>query len=228
MIGLHPIHLFETDVDEEEIKFKSREESFDVDRYRSLAKSSSKVVAIGECGIDYYHVPDGLDIEQFKSVQADAFRAQVRLALELDLPVMVHCRDAHKDLADILDEFDAEGAKVRGQIHCFTGTVAEAQRYLDLGMHISFTGIITFPPKKGDIEKGETLLDVVKAVPLDRIIVETDAPYLAPVPYRGKWPNQPEWVRHVAEKVAEVKSVSYEEVASATLENTKRLYRLDS
>lgn len=228
VIGLHPIHLFETDIDEAEVRFKSREESFDADFYRALAKSSTKVVAIGECGIDYYHVPDGLDMETFKSVQGDAFRSQIDLALELDLPVMVHCRDAHGDLADTLDEFRTAGKDVRGQIHCFTGTVAEAKRYLDIGMYISFTGIITFAPKKAEIEKGETLLDVVKAVPLDRIIVETDAPYLAPAPHRGKWPNQPEWVRHVAERVAELKGVPYEEVASATLENTKRLYGLDS
>ena len=225
VIGLHPIHLFEQVVDEEEIKFKSREEVFDVAKYRALAQSSDEVVAIGECGLDYYRLPDGVDVDIFKKVQADAFRAQIDLALELHLPIMVHCRNAHDDLADILEEYKGEGKYVSGQIHCFTGTVAEAKRYVDLGMYISFTGIITLPIKKLTLDTGETLLDVVKEVPLDRIIVETDAPYLSPVPNRGKR-NEPAWVRHVAEKVAEVKGLTYEEVALATLTNTKILYGL--
>jgi len=99
VIGLHPIHLFEQEVDEDEIKFKSREEAFDAARYRALARSSDKVVAIGECGLDYYRIPDGIDESIFKNVQKNAFRAQIDLALELDLPIMVHCRDAHDDSA---------------------------------------------------------------------------------------------------------------------------------
>lgn len=226
VIGLHPIHLFEQEVDEEEIKFKSREETFDAARYEALARSSDKVVAIGECGLDYYRMPAGIDESIFRTVQKNAFRAQVDLALKLDLPIMVHCRDAHDDLADILEEYKGGERKVSGQIHCFTGTVAEAMRYITLGMYISFTGIITFPVKNLTLETGETLLDVVKEVPLDRIIVETDAPYLSPVPNRGKR-NEPAWVRHIAEKVAEVKGLTFDDVAKATLKNTKDLYGLD-
>lgn len=223
IIGLHPIHLFEREVDEEEVEFKSRKEDFDPEYYRSLATGSSRVVGIGECGLDYFHKPDGVGDGEFRRVQEAAFRAQIDLALELDLPLMVHCRDAHSDVADMIEEYVGAGKEPRGNIHCFTGTVAEAERYVGLGFHISFTGIVTYPPRAADKAAGRSLDDVIRAVPMEKILVETDAPYLSPVPHRGKR-NEPAFVEFVAGKIAEVKGVDEDEVARVTLQNTRRLF----
>jgi TatD DNase family protein len=199
-------------------------ETFDAATYRKLAQSSKKVVAIGECGLDYYRIPDGTDVEAYKRSQADAFRAHVDLALSLSLPVMVHCRDAHDDLCVILEEYAAQGTPTRGNVHCFTGTSAEAARYVKLGWCISFTGIVTFPPRKADLAAGiETAADVVRSVPLDHLLVETDAPYLAPVPHRGER-NEPAFVRHVAEFVAQAKGTTIDEVRQKTAQTVQRLF----
>lgn len=223
VVGLHPTHLFEQYVDDDEISYKSRNEAFDPERYGALAMGSRKVVGIGECGLDYYRAPEGVPHEEVRARQERTFRQHLDLASELGLPVMVHCRDAHDDLAAILESYAASGKKVRGDIHCFTGTWAEAERYLKLGFYISFTGIITFPPKRSG---GETLQDVVKKIPLERMLVETDAPYLAPVPYRGKR-NEPAYVRHVAAKVAELKGLPVDEVERQTLKNTRELFSIE-
>jgi TatD DNase family protein len=226
VVGLHPTHLFEQYVDDVEIAYKSGHETFDPAFYRALAKRSPKVVGIGECGLDYYRMPEGTDPAEVKRRQQDTFRAHLDLAAELDLPVMVHCRDAHDDLASILESRAKEGKPARGNIHCFTGTWAEAERYLKLGFYVSFTGVISYKPRAADLAKGETLQDVVKKMPLDRTLIETDAPYLAPVPYRGKR-NEPSYVKHVGEAVAALKGIPVEEVEAATLANTKALFRLD-
>jgi len=226
IIGLHPIHLFSHEVDEEEEAFRSRSEKFDADLYRRLARSSSKVVALGECGLDYYHLPAEIPLQEQKAGQEAAFRAHLDLARELDLPVMIHCRDAHAEVANVLREYAGAGQPVRGDIHCFTGTWAEAERYLELGLYLSFTGIITFPPRAADKAAGkETIQDVIRKTPLDRILVETDAPYLAPVPFRGKR-NEPAYVNYVAAEVAKIKKLPVEEVERQTLQNTKDLFRL--
>lgn len=226
IIGLHPIHLHEQEVDEEEEAFQSRSEEFDAAAYRRLAASSSKIVALGECGLDYYHLPDDLPPAEVKARQEKVFRAHLDLALELGLPVMIHCRDAHADVIRILGEYADAGTPVRGDIHCFTGSWAEAERYLELGFYISFTGIITFPPRAADRATGkETVQDVVRKTPLERIIVETDAPYLAPVPHRGKR-NEPSYVRFVAAEVAKLKKMPVEEIERQTLKNTAELFKL--
>ncbi len=225
VVGLHPTHLFKHFVDDDEVRYESDHEIFDPDAYRALARRSSKVVAIGECGLDYYRAPEDVPLEQVKRRQEETFRAQVDLARELDLPIMVHCRDAHDDLAGILEEYVTAGKNIRGNIHCFTGTGAEAARYLNLGFYISFTGIITYKPKQAEIEKGETLQDVVKKIPLERILIETDAPYLSPVPFRGKR-NEPAYVKHVGEQVAALKGITVEEVEAQTLANTRALFGL--
>ena len=222
VVGLHPTHLFEQYVDDDEISYKSRNETFDPGRYGALARRSKKVVGIGECGLDYYRLPPGVPQEQVKERQERTFRQHLDLALDLGLPVMVHCRDAHGDLAAILESYAAAGKKLRGDIHCFTGTWAEAERYLALGFHISFTGIITFPPKKGG---GETLQDVVRNVPLNRMLVETDAPYLAPEPCRGRT-NEPAFARHTAEFLARLKDVPFDEFARVTSATAERLFGL--
>jgi TatD DNase family protein len=220
-VGLHPNHLFPYPLDVEE-EVIPKPEAFDAAVYRELA-NAKKVVAIGECGLDYYRIEDKKNLVAIKTKQQEIFRAQLDLAHELQLPVVVHCRDAHADLVAILIEYikDRKLAR-RGVIHCFTGTIAEAEAYLPLGFLVSFTGIITFPPRK---DQTEALTDVVQAIPLNRMMIETDAPYLAPIPFRGKQ-NEPAYVKHVAEKVAEVKGVSFEAVATQTTKNAEKLFRI--
>lgn len=225
VVGLHPSHLFSLHVDESEVPYDTREETFDADAYRALVARSKKVVAIGECGLDFYRMPEGLDRTVARERQEAGFRAQLDLAHELHLPVMIHCRDAHRELATILEEFHAAKKPIRGNIHCFTGTLEDAERYLNLGFYVSFTGIVTFPPKAADKGK-ETLADVARHVPLDRLLIETDAPYLAPLPHRGKR-NEPSYVRHVSEFIAGLKNLPPEEVDAVTLANTKKLFNLD-
>lgn len=169
-----------------------------------------KVIAVGETGLDYYydHSP--------RDVQRRVFAHFIRMARATELPIVVHERDAASDGAELLR---SEGEdKLRGVIHCFTGNYEAARAYLDLGFYISFTGIITF-------KNAEVLRDVVRRVPLERILVETDSPYLTPVPHRGKR-NEPAYVRLVAAAVANIKGVSLEEVARVTSDNTRRLFRI--
>ncbi len=224
LVGLHPTHVFSSYVDENEMEHESRPEKFDIEAYRALAKSSPKVVGIGECGLDYYRLPEGGDHEAIKAAQRAAFSGQLDLAYELGLPVMIHCRDAHDEVASILEECRDAGRPIRGNVHCFTGTWTEAQRYLALGFYVSFTGIVTFPPRKSDAGK-ETLADVARQLPLDRMLIETDAPYLAPLPHRGER-NEPSYVKHVAAFIAGLKGVSTDEVERQTLQNVRTLFRI--
>ncbi len=225
VVGLHPSHLFEQHIDEDEISYESNHEIFDAEKYRALVARSPKVAGIGECGLDYYRLPENIPHEEVKQRQQETFRQQLELAREVDLPIMIHCRDAHDDLATILEEYVAAEKHVRGNIHCFTGTWAEAERYLQLGFYISFTGVITYKPKAAQLATFETLQDVVKKIPLEKMLIETDAPYLTPVPHRGKR-NEPMYVKHVGEMVASLKGISVEEVETETLKNTSELFRL--
>jgi TatD DNase family protein len=169
-----------------------------------------KVVAVGEAGLDYYYSHSPHD------VQRRVFIDFIHLARQTGLPLVVHERDAAKDAAQILH---SEGnGDLRGVIHCFTGNYEAACVYLDLGFYLSFTGIITF-------KKAEPLREVLRQLPLDRILVETDSPYLTPVPHRGKR-NEPAYVRLVAETVAEVKGISLEEIAEITTRNVLGLFRI--
>ncbi len=238
-VGLHPIHTSEEFyVDAQEIAsdgvpgFKTRHEEFDYNKYKELARDS-KTVAIGECGLDYAvfarrqglrsqnRAPalGGLSLESVeleKRVHAEVFREQIRLAREVKKPMIIHCRNAYDDLARILKEENAGPAQggQGGTIHFFAGTWQDAQKFLELGFHLSFTGVITFAR-----DYDETL----KNAPLERIMVETDAPYVAPVPYRGKR-NEPLYVEEVAKKIAELRGISFEEVARQTTENAKKLF----
>ncbi len=167
-----------------------------------------EVVAVGEIGLDYYyeHSP--------KKPQQEAFRRQLQLASELDLPVEIHTRDAEQDTVDILNEFRG---KVTGLIHCFTGTKWLAEKALDLGFNISISGVVTF-------KSADDLRNTVKFIPLDRIHVETDSPFLAPIPHRGK-KNTPAFVVHTAKVVAELKCISIEKLADATTANAFKLLK---
>lgn len=232
-IGLHPNHLCEqefTDPNEveDQATVKTRCEKFDPAFYRKLAKNP-KVVAIGEFGLDYFHLPKKFDREKLIADQKQSMRDHLDLAVEVGLPVIIHSRDSHQDQLEILHEYiEAGKLKRKGVVHCYTGTLEEAKAYFELGFLISFTGIITFPPKRSEISAGKTETDlqqVVKEVPLDMIMVETDAPYLSPEPNRGKR-NEPAYVQHVAEKIAELKKISIEDVAKATNKNAKKLFNI--
>lgn len=223
VVGLHPIHLTSQEVDEEEINFHSREEKFDYDFYKKLA-SDPKVVGIGETGLDFFHLPKNLTLEEVTKIQIETFIAQAELATELNLPMAIHCRDAHEQLLLILKKF-CQDKKMpsRGVAHCFTGNWLEAKGYLDLGFYIGFTGVITFPAKKTNPQQQLNLIEVVKNTPLNMILVETDAPYLAPQEHRGKR-CEPWMVIEVAKKIAEIKNAPFEEVVKQTVKNTLKLF----
>ena len=170
--------------------------------------TQSKVIAIGEMGLDYYYNDSGLEN------QRERFRQQIRLAREVNKPIIIHTRQAPEDTITIMREEGAE--QVGGVMHCFTESIELAQQALELGFYISFSGIVTF-------KNAQNVRDVLDIVPLDRILVETDAPYLTPVPYRGK-PNQPGHVSYVAAKVAELKQVDVETLASTTTANFQRCF----
>lgn len=235
-VGLHPIHLKEQAVEEEETEVKTRAEIFDPEKYETLARDK-KVVAIGEVGLDYFHSPEN------KELQRETLLEQLILAEKLEKPVIFHCRaergsnpaqlgcraergsnpaerggrDAHDDLLDILKKWELSGNKsLRGVIHSFSGRFSQAEEYLKMGFYLGFNGIITFAR---DYDK------VVCSLPLERLILETDCPYLTPIPFRGKR-NEPAYVKYVAEKVAELRGISFEEVAEITTKNAKELFKI--
>jgi TatD DNase family protein len=176
---------------------------------RAQVASSPAVRAVGEIGLDYHYDFSARD------VQHGVFRSQVRLARELDLPVVIHTREADEDTITILQE---EGrGQLRGVLHCFTGTPALAQAGLQLGFYISLAGIVTFP-------KAAELRETAKLVPLDRLLTETDSPFLAPVPYRGKR-NEPAYVARVVSTLADGYQISAAELASCTVANFHSLFR---
>jgi TatD DNase family protein len=170
-----------------------------------------KVVAIGEMGLDYHWDKSP------KDVQKDVFRRQIQLAKKVKLPIVIHNRDATADVVEILRE---EGAsEVGGIMHCYSGSVEVARECLDMNFYISLGGPVTFKNAKKPKE-------VAEAVPLEKLLIETDCPYLAPHPYRGKR-NEPAYVKLVAEQIAELKGLAFEEVAEATTENAKRLFGIN-
>ncbi len=222
-VGLHPEHTYEHMVNEEGHVFKTRHETFDYAPYKALAKNP-KVAAIGECGLDYYYFQPGDDIEKIKQDQREAFTQQIELARELDKVLMIHCRptkgtmDAYGDIADMMAGIKQKYPDYRFQVHCYTGNLELAQQFVELGGYISCSGIVTFD-KTGRSEA------VVKGILLERLLVETDAPFLAPAPHRGKR-NEPAYVEFVARKIAEIKKLSYEQVAETTTNNALSLFRI--
>lgn len=186
-VGLHPIYAGD---------------GFDYEKYKKLAESK-KVVAIGEIGLDYKK-----EYVSFKEKQKEVLIKQLDLAKELDLPVILHCRMAHGDLLKIVN------SRLRGVIHCFTGTWQEAQEYLAMGFYLGFNGIIF----KNDLDK------IIEKTPSDRILIETDCPFLTPPPEEAR--NEPLYVKYVAEKVAKIKGLSYKDIAQITSKNAKELFNL--
>lgn len=218
-IGLHPVHLCPTHIDEEESHFVSREENFDVECYEELVKSK-KVIGIGETGLDFFHLPKDKTKEDVFKKQKQVFLAQAEFAYKHDLPLVIHSRDAHPEMIETLKSLNR---KINGTMHCFAGNWEQAQVYLDLGLYLGFTGVVTFPPKKTSPQAQIDLLEVVVKMPIDRILVETDAPYLAPQAYRGER-AEPWMVEEVLEKIAEIRQESVEKIADVVLQNAYNLF----
>ena len=179
-----------------------------IEQYRKLC-AHEKIKAIGEIGLDYYYE----DIP--RDIQKNAFRMQMQLAKELDMPVIVHEREAHDDGMRIVKEFP----KVKGVFHCYSGSAEMARQLVNMGWYIGFTGVLTFKNARKAVE-------TAASIPLDRIVIETDCPFMAPEPYRGKR-NDPGYLIKMAEKLAEIRGITVEEAITATTENAKRLYRID-
>ena len=179
-----------------------------IDEYRMLCKLNPKVKAIGEIGLDYHYEDIPRDIQQ------KAFRMQMELARELKLPVIVHERDAHEDGMAMIREFP----DVTGVFHCYSGSAEMARQLVDKGWYIGFTGVLTFKNARKAVE-------VASSIPLERIVLETDCPYMSPEPFRGKR-NDPGKLYRMAEKLAEIRGLSVEEIHAITVENGKKLYRI--
>lgn len=211
-VGLHP-HDAET--------------TFDlpgtIEKLREMA-SDEKVVAIGEIGLDYFGLSDQQSaIGGQKKKQKELFIAQLELAKELKLPVIIHIRDAWEDFFTIIRNSKLEtrnSSDSAGIVHCFTGDAPTAKKLVDLGFYVGFTGFVTF-----EQSKFEEIREAVKIVPLDKLLLETDAPFLAPEPYRGKT-NEPAFVVRVGAKVAELKCLPFSEVAENTFKNTEKLFNI--
>lgn len=214
-VGLHPIHTGKSYYDKQELGsgkgFISKAEEFDYEYYRNLALDS-KVVAIGECGLDYFRIKDlGLRI---KEKQKQTFIQQIELACEVKKPLMLHCRDAFSDLIAILK---ANSSKLKaenpGIAHFFSGTKEDAKELLEMGFYFSFGGVITFARNYDAL---------IKMIPLDRVLSETDAPYVAPVPYRSQR-NEPIYVIEVVKKLAEIRGVALAKMREQIWINTKEI-----
>ena len=179
-----------------------------LEQYRTLVRENPKVKAIGEIGLDYHYE----DIP--REIQLKAFRMQMALARELNLPAIVHEREAHDDGMKVVHEFP----EVTGVFHCYSGSAEMARQLVELGWYIGFTGVLTF-------KNARKALEVAASIPLDRIVLETDCPYMSPEPFRGKR-NDPGKLYRMAEKLAELRGLTVEEVHRITTENGKRLYRM--
>lgn len=226
-VGIHPIHLvkdiIETAVfDNKEYSFKTKKEEFNYAKYKSLAMSSKKVVGIGEVGLDFFRLEDEKhSIEKIKKDQSQIMTECVRLAKELNLPLVLHARGETNnpyEVGDLMIYILKSENAGPGVMHCFAGNLEQAKKFLDLGFYIGFTGIVTF-------KNAKEVQEAAKYVPIDRLLIETDSPFLAPEPFRGKR-NEPLYVKYVAEKIAALKSLSYDQVTEQTFLNAKQLFKI--
>ncbi len=220
-VGLHPMHLFAFRAKTNDYDFYTRGEEFNYDAYEQLGKFE-KVVAIGEVGLDYYHLDIGEDVNKIKARQKEAFWNQLLLARRLNLPVIIHCRQAHDDMITILRDFRKEYKeliptdKPWAVMHCFSGDEDLAWQYFNLGLIVSFTGLITFSSQWDDL---------IRKLPNDKFMIETDCPFLTPEPYRGQR-NEPGLVKYVAKRIAEIKNLTLERVAEITTANARRFFNI--
>lgn len=224
-VGLHPVHLEDGRVDTgeegESGGFVARAEEFDYDSYEKLARFE-KVVAIGEIGLDYYHLDPAKDQSAVKKKQQEVFAQQLLLARSLDLPVIIHCRQAHDDLYTILQDFKQEYGHLIpvdrpwGVVHCFSGDEDLAWKYFKLGLLISFTGLVTFSQKWDDL---------IRKIPLTKLMIETDTPYMTPEPYRGQR-NEPVLVQYVAKRISDIRNIKLEKVEEITTATARSFFRI--
>ncbi len=221
-VGLHPESLEDRTEQENGDKAYFSAEEFNADIYQQLAKFP-RVVAVGEIGLDYFrHNTAAHDWELIKQKQRQVFREQLEFALQLGLPVIIHCRQAHDDMLSLLTDFKNKYRQLLpterswGVLHCFSGDENLAWHYFNLGLSISFTGLITFS-KNWD--------SLIRKMPDDRLLIETDAPFMTPEPYRGKR-NEPLLVSYVAKRLADIRGVSAERIAALTTANARSLFRL--
>ena len=224
-VGLHPIHVYkgakEQDWDGHEIA--RTYEELDIEKYRKLVQSD-KVVAVGEIGLDF----NDQTTAKIKEKQKEVFCTMLELAQHMDKPVIFHCRKAYDEIIEILDTFNSGcamcpmscpgsgGGKLEGVFHCFVGRQSQAEKLLAMGFYFGFTGLITYAR---DYDK------VIEKLPLDKILIETDSPYLTPAPHRGKR-NEPSYVKYVAKQIAKIKKISFEEAAEQTTKNAKTLFKI--
>lgn len=209
-LGLHPVHVYD--------------EEFDIDKYQELI--DKKVVAIGETGFDYFHLWQDLEkgassVAEVKQKQEKLFRDHIKLARDNDLPLVIHGRNGKEDktaYSDIYKVLQDENMK-HGVIHCYGGNLEEAKKFVELGFHIGFTGILTFD------NNTEELREIAKWVPIDKMLIETDSPYLTPVPFRGKR-NEPVYVKYVAKQMADLRAMDEKEIIEITGQNAIKLFHL--
>lgn len=221
-IGTHPNHVFPTHIDEEESHFMSREEDFDEVYYEEIFNlAPEKVIGIGECGLDLFHLPPDVSVETVLEKQKEVFKKHVAFAVKHDVPLVIHVREAHEHMIELLETIELP--KHRGTIHCYTGDWTFAQEYLKLGFDLGFTGVITFPAKKTNPLQQESLWEVIRNMPEDRIVVETDAPYLAPQKYRGER-CEPWMTEECVAKIAELRGKDIKEMEEIIFANSKRLF----
>jgi len=219
-VGLHPLHLYKSETEGDGYVFAGRDEEFNYDAYEKLA-SFEKVVAIGEIGLDYYKINPGIDVQEVKKVQKEAFWQQLLLAHRLEKPVIIHCRQAHDDTLALIKDFRREHKdlipnKPWGVMHCFSGDEDLAWQYFNLGLLISFTGLITFSHQWDSL---------IRKIPSDKFMVETDCPFMTPEPFRGTR-NEPLYVQYVAKKIAEIRGTTEEKIAEMTTRNARNLFEI--
>jgi len=198
-VGLHPLEAEKWELSSKSILKRS-------------AQEDKRVVAIGELGLDFFK-------NENKSQQIDALIPQMELAFELELPVIIHCRDAANEMIEICNDLSKKGKCPKGVLHCWTGTPKEMKQFLDLGFYISFSGIVTFP-------KAHKIHECAKIVPNDKYLIETDSPFLAPVPYRGKR-NEPAFVENVANFIADLRSSDLLTIAKQSSKNAEDLFKFN-
>lgn len=219
--GLHPLHIFSFRAQSDDYDFRTRGEEFNYDGYDQLARFE-KTAAVGEIGLDYYHLEGWPDIAAVKKKQQAVFREQLCLARRRDKAAIIHCRQAHDDMLSLLRGFRKENKELFpagrpwGVMHCFSGDEDLAWKYFSLGLLISFTGLITFSGQWDDL---------IRKLPLEKFLVETDSPFMTPAPFRGRR-NEPLFVQQVARRIADIKGLPAEKVAKATTENARWLFRI--
>lgn len=217
-VGVHPVHLqaksftYEDNNELEKTEITTSGEKVDMEKYRELARNK-EVVAIGEVGLDYHHFEPEDDIEKLKNKQKEIFTEFIDLANELGKPMAIHCWDGYDDLYEILKN---KPVKKLGVIHSFIGGYKTANKFIELGFLIGLNGVITY---------SDSFDRLIKEIPLEKMLVETDCPYLTPVPKKGER-NEPLYVAYVVEKIAKIKQITEEKVAEITTQNAKNLFNL--